>query len=61
MESGQRPTGKFSPKFIHMRDKNGRLVPLKNRAEAIADYLEQKHVGVMNRKWAKPESKRRDS
>ena len=37
------PKGKFSPKFIQMRNKNGMLVPLKKRAEAIADYLEQKH------------------
>ena len=35
--------GKFSPKFIQMRNKNGMLVPLRKRAEAIADYLEQKH------------------
>ena len=35
--------GKFSTKFIQMRNKNGMLVPLRKRAEAIADYLEQKH------------------
>ena len=34
---------KFSPKITQMRNKNGMLVPLKKRAEAIADYLEEKH------------------
>ena len=34
--------GKFSPKFIQMRNKGGMLVPLGKRAEAIADYLEQR-------------------
>ena len=35
--------GKFMPKFIQMRNRNGMLVPLRKRAEAIADYLEQQH------------------
>ena len=35
--------GKFSPKFIQMQNKNGVLVQLKKRAEAIADYLKKQH------------------
>ena len=35
--------GKFTPKFIQMRNKNEMLVPLRKRAEAIPDYLEQQH------------------
>ena len=35
--------GKFTPKYIQMRNKEGRLVPLNKRAEAIADYLEKEH------------------
>ena len=31
------------PKFIQMRNRNGMLVPLRKRAEAVADYLEQQH------------------
>ena len=33
--------GKFTPKYIQMRNRGGTLVPLKKRAEAIADYLEK--------------------
>ena len=35
--------GKFSPKFIQIRNTDGMRVPFKKRAEAIADYLEQQH------------------
>lgn len=34
---------KYQPKFIKMKDKNGRMVPINKRAEAIAEYLEEKH------------------
>ena len=33
--------GKFTPKYIQMRNRGGTLVPLKKRAEAIVDYLEK--------------------
>lgn len=33
----------FKPSYISMRDKNGRSVPLKERAETIATYLEEHH------------------
>ena len=33
----------FKPSYISMRDENGRLVPLKERAETIATYLEEHH------------------
>lgn len=33
----------FKPNYIAMRDTEGRLVPLRNRAETIATYLESKH------------------
>lgn len=33
----------FKPSYISMRDKNGRLVSLKKRAETIAAYLEEQH------------------
>ena len=35
--------GKFTPRYIQMKNRKGTLVPLKQRAEAIADYLEQSH------------------
>jgi hypothetical protein len=35
--------GKFTPKYIQLRNKEGRLVRLEKRADAIADYLEQEH------------------
>ena len=35
--------GKFTPKYIQMKNRKGTLVPLKMRAEAIADYLENSH------------------
>jgi hypothetical protein len=35
--------GKFTPKHIQLRNKEGRLVRLEKRADAIADYLEQEH------------------
>jgi hypothetical protein len=35
--------GKFTPRFIQMQDREGRLVSLKERAETIADYLEKEH------------------
>ena len=39
--------GKYTPKYIQMRNRKGTLVTLKQRAEAIADYLENNH-------WANP-------
>jgi hypothetical protein len=39
--------GKFTPKYIQMKNRKGTLVPLKQRAEAIADYLENSH-------WSNP-------
>ena len=40
--------GKFTPKFIQMGgNRKGRLVSLKERSEAIADYLEKEH-------WSNP-------
>ena len=38
---------KFTPRYIQMKNRKGALVPLKQRAEAIADYLENSH-------WANP-------
>ena len=38
---------KFTPRYIQMRNRKGTLVPLKKRAEAIADYLENSH-------WSNP-------
>jgi hypothetical protein len=35
--------GKFTPRYIQMRDRKGMLVSLTKRAEAIADYLEKEH------------------
>lgn len=35
--------GKFTHKFVKMKNKEGQLVSIENRAEAIADYLEQCH------------------
>ena len=35
--------GEFAPKYIQMRNRNGMPVPLKKRAEAIAEHLEQEH------------------
>jgi hypothetical protein len=35
--------GKFTPRFIQMQNREGRLVSLKERAETIADYLEKDH------------------
>ena len=35
--------GKFTPRFIQMRNRNGMRFLLKKRAGAIADYLEQQH------------------
>ena len=40
--------GKFTPKYIQMKCRNGQLVSLKQRSEAIADYLEKEH-------WNNPE------
>ena len=34
---------KFQPNYIIMKNKEGMHVPLTQRAEAIADYLEQDH------------------
>ena len=34
---------KYNPKYIKMKDKDGKPVATHKRAEAIADYLEQKH------------------
>ena len=34
---------KITPKFIQMRNRSGMLVPLRKRAEAISDYLEEQH------------------
>ena len=43
MESGEPPQkGFFKPAYIKMRNSNGRLVPLKERAETLAKYLEEK-------------------
>jgi len=39
--------GKFTPRYIQMKNRKGTLVPLKHRAEAIADYLENSH-------WSNP-------
>ena len=38
---------KFTPRYIQMKNRKGTLVPLKQRAEAIADYLENSH-------WSNP-------
>ena len=38
---------KFTPRYIQMKNRKGTLVPLKKRAEAIADYLENNH-------WSNP-------
>ena len=38
---------KFTPRYIQMKNRKGTLVPLKKRAEAIADYLENSH-------WSNP-------
>ena len=38
---------KFTPRYIQMKNRKGTLVPLKRRAEAIADYLEHSH-------WSNP-------
>ena len=34
---------KYTPKYIQMRNRHGRLVPLNKRAETIAEYLKQDH------------------
>ena len=38
---------KFTPRYIQMKNKERRLVPLNKRAEGIADYLEKEH-------WSNP-------
>ena len=38
---------KFTPRYIQMKNRKGTLVPLKKKAEAIADYLENSH-------WSNP-------
>ena len=37
----------YKPAYVQMKDSDGRLVPLKNRADAIASYLETK-------RWVNP-------
>ena len=34
---------KYTPKYIQMRNREGKLVPLNKRAETIAEYLEKEH------------------
>ena len=38
----------FKPSYISMRNADGRLVPLKDRADTIATYLEQQHWSNSN-------------